>query len=205
MLQNVYQLSEWITDIEPTHSPRFTVRAVLDRDTCSFDSLQSGFDIVNLNGQIWDGRASPAFRGEADLNCHFRICAVCSYPAKIHNDLKAENLVIKDVCLVYRRCFDVRDDAFNFQLRLPRVSAVSVPPTLASIWWTLQVKPYGGSHLDIASASREGSIQFLGRCAEHTMKSNGTCRHKQHSSVRWEGPLRKCPSIVTVRWPSCEA
>jgi Esterase-like activity of phytase len=30
MLQNVYQLSEWISDIESAHSPRLTFRALAD-------------------------------------------------------------------------------------------------------------------------------------------------------------------------------
>jgi hypothetical protein len=28
------------------------------------------------------------------------------------------------------------------------------PPTLASIWWTFAVKPFGGSHFTMASGSR---------------------------------------------------
>ena len=30
-----------------------------------------------------------------------------------------------------------------------------VPPTFASMWWTVQVNPYGGSHLAMAGASRK--------------------------------------------------
>src|SRR5687768_13195653 len=41
---------------------------------------------------------------------------------------------------------------------LPEVKLVNdilyVPPTRGSMWWTLPVKPFGGSHLAIASASR---------------------------------------------------
>src|SRR3979490_601324 len=39
---------------------------------------------------------------------------------------------------------------------------LNVPPTLASKWWTLHVKPLGGSHLAMASASRKARKTFSG-------------------------------------------
>src|SRR3954453_20274559 len=43
---------------------------------------------------------------------------------------------------------------------------LKVPPTLASKWWTLQVKPLGGSHLAMASASRKARNTFSGLVAK---------------------------------------
>src|SRR5215471_15781446 len=37
-----------------------------------------------------------------------------------------------------------------------------VPPTLASSWWTLPVKPFGGNHLAIASGSRNARYTLSG-------------------------------------------
>ena len=42
---------------------------------------------------------------------------------------------------------------------------LNVPPTFASIWWTLHVKPLGGSHLAMASASRKARKTFPGLVA----------------------------------------
>ena len=54
------------------------------------------------------------------------------------------------------------EGTFNSKLRNPLIELpmpvkdiLNVPPTLASKWWTLQVKPWGGSHLAWASASRK--------------------------------------------------
>ena len=30
-----------------------------------------------------------------------------------------------------------------------------VPPTFASMWWTVAVKPFGGSHFTMAAGSRK--------------------------------------------------
>src|SRR4030095_6194339 len=42
---------------------------------------------------------------------------------------------------------------------------LNVPPTFASNWWTLHVKPLGGSHLAMASASRKARKTFSGLVA----------------------------------------
>jgi len=42
---------------------------------------------------------------------------------------------------------------------------LKVPPTLASKWWTLQVKPLGGSHLAIGVRIEEGAKTFSGLVA----------------------------------------
>src|SRR5262249_19599116 len=51
-----------------------------------------------------------------------------------------------------------------------------VPPTLASSWWTLPVKPFGGNHLAIASGSRNARNP-LGRSTQHTVQADGISWH----------------------------
>src|SRR5687768_14967877 len=46
MLQDIDQLSEWITDVESAHPPRLGRRAVFDSDTRFSNSHQSLFNIV---------------------------------------------------------------------------------------------------------------------------------------------------------------
>src|SRR6185436_769531 len=99
MLQDVYQLSEWIANIEPAHSPRFTFGAVLDRDPRVFDSLQSRFKVVDLDGYVRHRCARPAFRKEANLNRHLELRPVRSYPAKVHHEVQAENVMVEGMCL----------------------------------------------------------------------------------------------------------
>jgi hypothetical protein len=49
MLQDIDQLSEWITNVESAHSPRLGRRAVFDSDTRFLNSHQSLFNIVYFN------------------------------------------------------------------------------------------------------------------------------------------------------------
>jgi len=72
MLQDVDQFSEWVTDIEPAHSPRLGRRAVFDGDARSLDSSQSLFNVIHFDRYIRDSSARASLGHHTDLDRHLR-------------------------------------------------------------------------------------------------------------------------------------
>src|SRR5688572_20180250 len=72
MLQDVDQFSQWITYIEPAHSPRLRLRAVFDRDVRFLDSHQSLFNVIHFDRYIRDSSAGSSLGHHTDLDRHLR-------------------------------------------------------------------------------------------------------------------------------------
>jgi hypothetical protein len=65
---------------------------------------------------------------------------------------------------------DTLSDGRRFRI-LAVVDDFSIPPTSASSWWTLPVKPFGGSHLAIASGSRNATLSGVARSTRLWLRS----------------------------------
>ena len=64
-----------------------------------------------------------------------------------------------------------------------------LPPTFASMLWTLAVKPFCGSHSTIALASRKARYPPLGECARDTVALDGAGVHGRFLDSAKEKPF----------------
>ena len=100
--------SEGVADVEAAHAPGLT--RGFDGDAGRSHPLERLVDIVDLDRQIRRRRAGATLRGDARLDLHLRVRAIGRDPAVIHQEIKAEQLLIEAFRARDVRCRDIGND-----------------------------------------------------------------------------------------------
>ena len=104
------ELSEGVADVEAAHAPGLARGSVFDGDAGRSHPLERLVDIVDLDRQIRRRRAGATLRGDAELDLHLRVRAIGRDPAVIHQEIKAEQLLIEAFRARDVWCRDIGND-----------------------------------------------------------------------------------------------